>query len=142
MHEKLLLNIFCKKIELLHKKIEIDLPGIGSFLCHGRVQLGGYNVNVDCASSLNIYFKDLENSDDEGIELYVHISKSAVHLIPIDIYLIRSSGAAFAMDDFLFDLNADKTIKCKTISKLYEAIDGYYDLMKKIIQEEYLPKIS
>jgi hypothetical protein len=141
MHEKLLLNIISKKIESLKKRIEIDLPDISTLLLHDRVQVGGYNVNVDCASSLNIYFKNLANSDDEGIELYVHIPKSASHAVSLDIYLIRSSGAAFAMDDFLLDLKAEKATKCKFFNDLYEAIDSYYDLMKKKIQEEYLPKI-
>jgi len=140
MHEKLILNIVCKKMESIQEKFEIDLPGINSFLLRDKVQLGGFETKIDCACSINIFFKHLENGDDEGVILEIHISKSVSHVIDIDICLFRSNGPGFASDDFLIDLKAEKAIKCTALNDLYDKIDNYYELMKKVIQEEYLPQ--
>src|SRR5436190_21818365 len=140
MHEKLILNVISKKIESIQKKFEIDLPGINNFLCGNKAHIGGFNINIDCACSLNLYFKDLKNSEDEGVILEIHISKSASYIVNIDLDLIRSNGQAFEMNDFSIDLKTEKAVKCKVFNNLYNAIDNYYDLMKKIIQQEYLPK--
>jgi len=117
------------------------MPGINNFLRGDKVHIGGFNINIDCACSLNAYFKGLENSDYEGVELYAHISKSVSHIIEIDLYLIRSNGLAFSSNDFSIDLKEEKTVKCKMFNNLFDTIDKYYDLMKKIIKEEYLPAI-
>ena len=141
MHEKLVLNIISRKIESIQKKFELDLPEINIFLHGNKAQVGGFNINIDCACSLNVYFKDLKNSDDEGVVLEVHISKSPSYIFSIDVDLIRSNGQAFAMDDFTIDLRKEKSVRCKVFADLYNAIDNYYDLMKKIIQEEYLSRL-
>ena len=64
MHEKLVLNIISRRIESIQKKFELDLPEINIFLHGNKAQVGGLNINIDCACSLNVYFKDLKNSDD------------------------------------------------------------------------------
>ena len=139
MHEKLVLNIISKKIESIQKEFEIDMPGINNYLCGNKVHIGGFNINIDCACSLNAYFKHLVNCDDEGIILEIHISKTASYNFIIDLDLFRSNGPAFDMNDYSIDLKAEKAVKCKVFSDLFDEIDRCYDLMKKIIKEQYLP---
>jgi hypothetical protein len=92
---------------------------------------GFYETNVDCATNITVSFKHLENEDDEGFTLEVHINKIKDKLQPIlvDIYLIQSNGLEIYMKEIVCNPAIEKDI----LKQIESILDVFYSEVKKLI---------
>jgi hypothetical protein len=142
MHEILILNIIKKEIENLYNDLKTHFSKEDKIIWSPIPTSVSYDTEVDCAIIIAVSFKHLENDDDEGISIQVHINKSGSGnpSFIIDLDFTRLNGTAIEMNEIEMDLGVSKKDKKHRLKEVFNLLNSYYPIAKKVIVEEYLSR--